>query len=117
MTRATNQPASRRRKKKVLQRAKGFRQGKSKQFKRAKEFTERALTYAFGGRKRKKRDFRDLWIARISAACKNNGISYSSFMANFKKQQNQLNRKMLAEIAYKNPEQFTQIVKEITSSQ
>ncbi|MCL5408535.1 MAG: 50S ribosomal protein L20 [Candidatus Omnitrophica bacterium] len=115
MTRVTNQPASRRRKKKILQRAKGFRQGKSKQLKRAREFSERALTYAFGGRKRKKRDFRDLWIARISAACKNNGISYSSFIANLKKQENQLNRKMLADIAYSNPQQFSQIVREVIS--
>ncbi len=113
MTRVTNQPASRRRKRKILQRAKGFRQGKSKQFKRAKEFSERALAYAFMGRKRKKRDYRDLWIVRISAACRINGISYSSFMTEFKKHGNKLNRKMLADIAYKNPDQFTQIVKSL----
>lgn len=113
MPRATNQPAARRRKRKVLQRAKGYRQGKSKQFKRAKEFTERGLTHAFAGRKKKKRDYRSLWITRISAACKSNGVSYSKFISDLQKTGSTLNRKMLAYIAFKNPEQFTQIVRDL----
>ncbi|MCM8771536.1 MAG: 50S ribosomal protein L20 [Candidatus Omnitrophica bacterium] len=113
MPRTKNAPASRKRRKKVLKRAKGYRQGRSKLFKRAKEFSEKGLTYAFMHRRKKKRDFRRLWINRISAACKMNGISYSKFIAGIKKIGLNLNRKTLAEIAFNHPERFTELVCEV----
>ena len=113
MPRAKNSPSSRKRRKKVLGRAKGYRQGRSKLYKRAKEFSEKGLDYAYRDRRRRKRDFRRLWIKRISAACKLNGISYSKFMSGLKKAEIELNRKVLAEIAYSQPDVFSQIVEKI----
>jgi large subunit ribosomal protein L20 len=113
MPRTKNAPSSRKRRKKVLKRAKGYRQGRSKLFKRAKEFSEKGLTYAFRDRRKKKRDFRRLWISRISAACKKNGISYSKFMDGLKKVNAKLNRKTLAEIAFNHPENFSILVKKV----
>ncbi len=113
MPRAKNSPFSRKRRKKVLERAKGYRQGRSKLYKRAKEFSEKGLDYAYRDRRRKKRDFRRLWIKRISAACKLNGISYSKFMNGLKKAEIELDRKVLAEIAYSQPDVFSQIVEKI----
>jgi len=114
MPRTKNAPASRRRRKKVLERAKGFRQGRSKLYKRAREFGEKALTYAYRDRRRKKRDFRRLWITRISSACKLNNISYSKFIYGLKKADIKLNRKSLAEIAFSQPDMFSSLVKKIT---
>ncbi|MCM8815424.1 MAG: 50S ribosomal protein L20 [Candidatus Omnitrophica bacterium] len=113
MPRATNKPAGRHRRKKILKLAKGYRQGRSRQYKRAKEFAERGLTYAYRDRKQKKRDFRSLWIVRISAACKTAGISYNRFIHGLNELGISLNRKMLAEMAYNRPEQFNQIVRQI----
>ncbi len=113
MPRATNKPAGRERKKKILKLAKGYRQGRSKQYKRAKEFAERGLTYSYRDRRQKKRDFRSLWVVRISAACKANGLSYSTFMHGLDSLGINLNRKMLADIAYKDPEQFNQLVEKV----
>ncbi len=113
MPRATNKPAGRHRKKKILKLAKGYRQGRSKQFKRAKEFAERGLTYAYRDRRQKKRDLRSLWIVRISAACRTGGISYSNFIHGLHSLGINLNRKMLAEMAYNRPEEFNQIIKQI----
>ena len=113
MPRAKNSPSSRKRRKKVLGRAKGYRQGRSKLYKRAKEFSEKGLDYAYRDRRRRKRDFRRLWIKRISAACKLNGISYSKFMNGLKKAEIELDRKVLAEIAYSQPDVFSQIVEKI----
>lgn len=113
MPRATNAPAGRRRRKKVLVRAKGFRQGKSKQYRRAREFGERALTYAFRDRRNKKRDFRRLWITRISAACAENQISYHEFIHAWNKSGLLLNRKSLSEIAFHQPDVFAEIVKKL----
>lgn len=113
MPRATNAPASRQRRKKVLKRAKGYRQGRSKLFKRAKEFSEKGLTYAYRDRRTKKRNFRALWITRISAACQSNGISYSKFINGLKKANINLNRKTLADIAFNNPEAFSDIVNKV----
>ncbi|MCX8083008.1 MAG: 50S ribosomal protein L20 [bacterium] len=113
MPRATNAPASRQRRKKVLKRAKGYRQGRSKLYRRAREFSEKGLTYAYRDRRTKKRNFRALWIARISAACKNNGISYSRFIAGLKKADINLNRKSLADIAFHNPSVFSDLVQKI----
>lgn len=113
MPRATNSPASRQRRKKVLKRAKGYRQGRSKLYRRAKEFSEKGLTYAYRDRRAKKRNFRALWITRISAACKNNEISYSRFIAGLKKADINLNRKTLADIAFNNPDAFTDLVQKV----
>ncbi|HOJ30793.1 MAG TPA: 50S ribosomal protein L20 [bacterium] len=113
MPRATNKPAGRHRKKKILKLAKGYRQGRSKQYKRAKEFAERGLTYAYRDRRQRKRDFRSLWIVRISAACKAGGISYSTFIHGLNCLGIDINRKVLAEMAYENPEQFNQILQRV----
>jgi len=113
MPRATNKPAGRHRKKKIFKLAKGYRQGRSRQYKRAKEFAERGLVYAYRDRRQKKRDLRGLWIVRISAACKAGGISYSRFIHGLNTLGINLNRKILAEMAYYNPEQFNQILEKV----
>ena len=113
MPRTKNSPASRQRRKKVLQRAKGYRQGRSKLYRRAKEFTEKGLTYAYRDRRNKKRVFRNLWITRISAGCKANGISYSRFICGLKKEKIELDRKTLADIAFRQPERFSDLVSQI----
>ena len=113
MARVTNAPASRKRRKKVLERAKGYRQARSKLYKRAKEFVEKGLTYAYRDRRRKKRDFRSLWITRISAACKANGISYSRFIYGLKKAGINLNRKSLSDLAFNHPDAFSEIVEKV----
>ena len=96
--------------KKVLKLAKGYYGGKSKLFKTANESVVRALRNAYVGRKNKKRDFRKLWIARINAATRTNGISYSKFMNGIKKAGIEINRKMLSEIAINDPAAFSQLV-------
>ena len=90
---------TRKRRKKVLKLAKGYYGAKSKQFRTANEAVMKSLVYAYIGRKLKKRDFRSLWITRISAAAKANGMNYSTFMHGLKVAGIDLNRKMLAEIA------------------
>jgi large subunit ribosomal protein L20 len=105
--RGTHRVASRR---KVLQRAKGFFLTKSKLHRAAQEAVEKALKYAYVGRKLKKRDFRQLWIIRIGAACKANGMSYSKFMGGLKKAGIGLNRKMLADIALNDEAGFTALI-------
>lgn len=105
--RGTHRVASRR---KVLQRAKGFFLTKSKLHRAAQEAVEKALRYAYVGRRLKKRDFRQLWIIRISAACKANGLSYSKFMGGLKKAGIGLNRKMLSEIAISDESGFQTLV-------
>ena len=94
----------------VLKLAKGYRGARSKQYRVAKQSVMRALTSAYAGRKQKKREFRQLWITRISAACKLNGINYSQFMNGCKKAGITLNRKMLSEIAITDAAGFTAIV-------
>ena len=113
MPRTKNSVASRKRRKKTLERAKGYRQTRSKSYKRAREFSEKGLTYAYNDRKKKKRNFRRLWIKRISAACQMCGISYSKFMNGIKKGGINLNRKSLAEIAFYHPDEFSSIVEKI----
>ncbi|MDU4447711.1 MAG: 50S ribosomal protein L20, partial [Anaerococcus vaginalis] len=95
---------------KVLKQAKGYYGSKSLLFKTANQAVMKSLQYAFIGRKRRKRDFRKLWIARINAAARANGTSYSKLMGNLKKANIDINRKMLAEIAVSNPEEFTKLV-------
>ena len=100
----------RRRHKKILKLARGFYSGRHKHFRKAKEQLERSLYYAFRDRKQKKREFRKLWIVRINAACRLNGISYSRFINGLLKANIQLDRKILANIAMNEPETFKQIV-------
>lgn len=101
----------RRRHKKILKMAKGFYSGRRKHFRKAREQVERSLVYAFRDRKQKKRDFRKLWIVRINAACRLNGISYSRFINALKKANIDLDRKILADLAMNEPEVFSEIVK------
>jgi large subunit ribosomal protein L20 len=100
----------RRRHKKVLKLARGFFSGRRKHFRKAKEQLERSLYYAFRDRKQRKREFRKLWIVRINAACRLNGISYSRFINGLLKANIELDRKILANIAMNEPETFKQIV-------
>ncbi len=110
MARVKGALATRKRRKKVLKLAKGYWGAKSKHFKMAKEAVMKSGNYAYIGRKQRKRDFRRLWITRISAGCKANGINYSTFMNGLKKADIALNRKMLSEIAITDPEAFTALV-------
>ena len=99
MARVTGGMTTRRRHKKILKLAKGYRGGKSKLFRVANQAVMKSLVYAYAGRKKKKRDFRRLWITRISAAAKMNGMNYSTFMYGLKKSGINMNGKMLAETA------------------
>jgi large subunit ribosomal protein L20 len=100
----------RRRHKKILKLAKGFYSGRRKHFRKAKEQIERSLVYAFRDRRQKKRDFRRLFIIRINAGCRLNGINYSRFINGLKKANIELDRKILADLAMNNPETFAKIV-------
>ncbi|HXE97337.1 MAG TPA: 50S ribosomal protein L20 [Dongiaceae bacterium] len=100
---------ARRRRNKVLKLAKGYRGARSKLFRSATEAVDRALNYAFRDRRVKKRDFRSLWIVRINAASRINGLSYSKFIFGLKKANVQIDRKVLADIAVTDPNGFTQI--------
>ncbi|MCK9265366.1 50S ribosomal protein L20 [bacterium] len=117
MPKTRNAPASRQRRKKVLERAKGYRQGRSKLYRKAREFVEKGMTYAYRDRRSKKRVFRKLWITRISAACKLNDISYSVFMNALKKNNININRKMLADIAFNEPGKFSELVDKVKGEQ
>ena len=105
--RSTNRRDSRR---KTLDLAKGYFLTKSKLYRAAQEAVEKALGYAYVGRRRKKREFRRLFILRINAGCRNNGISYSKFIGGLKRAGIDLNRKMLADIAANEPVSFTSLV-------
>ena len=106
MARIKGAMMTRKRRKKVLKLAKGYYGAKSKHFKMAKQQVMKSGNYAFAGRRMKKRDFRRLWITRISAGCKANGMNYSTFMNGLKKAGITLNRKMLSEIAISDKEAF-----------
>ncbi len=110
MARVKGALATRKRRKKVLKLAKGYFGAKSKLFKTAKEAVMKSGNYAYIGRRLKKRDFRRLWITRISAAAKMNGMNYSSFMNGLNKAGVQINRKMLSEIAVNDPAGFAKLV-------
>ncbi len=97
----------RRRHKKVLKLARGFYSARHKHFRKAKEQLERSLVYAFRDRKQKKREFRKLWIIRINAACRLNGMSYSVFMNGLKRANIELDRKILADFAMNDAAAFT----------
>ena len=107
MARVKGAMMTRKRRKKVLKLAKGYFGGKSRLFRTAKQAVMKSGQYAYVGRKQKKRDFRRLWITRISAACKMNGMNYSTFINGLKKAEIDLNRKMLAELAVADPAAFT----------
>ena len=110
MARGKGALSTRKRHKKILKLAKGYRGAKSKLFRTANEAVMKSLVYSYVGRKHKKRDFRKLWIARINAAARMNGMSYSMFMNGLKKANIQMNRKMLSEIAIADPKAFTALV-------
>lgn len=110
MARVKGAMMTRKRRNKTLKLAKGYWGAKSKHFKMAKQAVMKSGNYAYVGRKQKKRDFRKLWITRISAAAKMNGMNYSTFMNGVKKAGITLNRKMLSEIAINDPAGFTAIV-------
>jgi large subunit ribosomal protein L20 len=97
--------------KKLLSRAKGFYQTKSKLYRSAKESVDTALKYAFVGRRRKKRDFRRLWVMRINAAAREHGLTYGQFIAGLKAAGNTLDRKSLADLAVSSPASFAQLAK------
>ena len=110
MARVKGAMSTKKRHKKILKLAKGYRGAKSKLYRVANQAVMKSLSYAYVGRKLKKRDFRSLWITRISAACKMNDINYSRFMNGLKKANIEINRKMLSEIAINDPAAFTQLV-------
>jgi large subunit ribosomal protein L20 len=112
MARVKGAMMSRKRRNKTLKMAKGYYGSKSKLFKTAKEAVMKSGQYAYIGRKQKKRDFRRLWISRISAGCKANGMNYSTFMNGLKKAGIDLNRKMLSEIAISDPAAFTALTEQ-----
>ncbi|HJA58870.1 MAG TPA: 50S ribosomal protein L20 [Firmicutes bacterium] len=116
MARVKGALSTRKRRKKILKAAKGYWGAKSKHFRMAKQAVLKSGNYAYIGRKQKKRDFRSLWITRISAACKLNGINYSRFMYGLKKSGIELNRKMLSELAISDPDAFSSLVETAKSA-
>ncbi|MDE7221459.1 MAG: 50S ribosomal protein L20 [Oscillospiraceae bacterium] len=110
MARVKGAMMTRKRRNKILKMAKGYWGAKSKHFKMANQQVMKSLTYAYTGRRLKKRDFRRLWITRISAACKMNGMNYSTFMHGLKTAGVAIDRKMLAELAVNNEGAFKQLV-------
>ncbi|KPL19924.1 MAG: 50S ribosomal protein L20 [candidate division Zixibacteria bacterium SM23_81] len=111
MPRVKSAVASRERRKRVLKAAKGYRGGRSKLYRTARESVNRALLYAYRGRKLRKRDMRRLWIARINAAARLNGLSYSKFIKGLKGAGITLDRKILAELAVKDASVFAEIAR------
>ena len=111
MARATNSPASRKRRKKVLKYAKGYFGNKSKLFRYAKEAVQHAWQYAYIARKKKKSDRRGLWIVRLNAACRGAGISYSRFIEGLKAAKIELDRKVLSDLAIRDEVAFNALVK------
>ena len=110
MARVKGAMMTRKRRNKILKLAKGYWGAKSKHYRTANQAVMKSLTYAYPGRKLKKRNFRQLWITRINAACKMNGMNYSTFMNGLKRAGITINRKMLAEIAVNDKAAFTQLV-------
>lgn len=109
MPRTKNTVAGRERRKKVLKRAKGFRGGRRTLYRTARETVDRALVYAYRDRKQKKRHFRTLWISRINAAARINGLSYSRFINGLKRAEVDIDRKMLAEMAVNDSDGFRKL--------
>ncbi len=109
MPRATNNPAAKQRRKRILKRAKGFFGGKKNQIREGRHAAERAMAYAYRDRRTRKRDFRRLWITRINAAARLNGLSYSHFINGLKKAQIDIDRKMLADLAVYDEQGFAKL--------
>ena len=109
MPRTKNSAASRERRRKYLKRAKGFYGGRSKLYRTARESVERALQFSYRDRRTRKRDFRKLWITRINAAARLNGLSYNRFINGLKKAEVDVNRKLLAEMAVNDQDGFKQL--------
>jgi len=116
MPRATNAPASRERRKRVLDKAKGFRGRRSKLFRYAKNAIMKAEYWSYRDRKTRKRNFRRLWIERINAACRANGITYSRFMEGLTATDNQLDRKVLSDMAITDEPAFLLILKKAVAA-
>jgi large subunit ribosomal protein L20 len=116
MPRVRCAPASRARRNKIMKAAKGYVGGRSRTLKQAKETLERALCYAYRDRRTKKRDFRRLWITRINAGSRMNGLPYNRFMEGLKKADVTLDRKILADLAVTDPAGFTAIVQQARSA-
>lgn len=112
MSRSTVSVASRRRRKKVLKQARGYFGARSRLFRTAREAVNRAQAYAYRDRRRRKRDFRRLWISRINAAARINGVSYSQLIHGLDKADIAVNRKMLADLAVRDPGAFTAVVEQ-----
>jgi large subunit ribosomal protein L20 len=110
MARTKHSVARKKRKKKILSMAKGYRGARSRSFRSANEQVMHSLQYAYRDRRARKRDFRRLWIARINAASRQNGLSYSRFIRGLKLADVEVNRKMLAEMAVSDPASFTELV-------
>ena len=115
MSRVKRGNVARKRRNKILRLAKGFRGGNGSLFRTANQRVMKALCNAYRDRKRRKRDFRRLWIARINAASRINGISYSKFIGSLKKEEIRINRKMLAQLAVADPGTFKKVVTEVQS--
>ncbi len=116
MPRATNAPATKARRNKVLKKASGYFGNKSRLFRYAKDAVDRAEKFAYRDRRKKKGEYRKLWIVRINAACRNNGVSYSRFMAGLKASGIEMNRKVLSEMAIHDPESFKALVEKSTAA-
>ncbi len=110
MARVKRGVTAKRRHKKVLKQAKGYFGAKSKLYRIANEAVMKSLSYAYAGRKQRKRQFRKLWISRINAAARANGMNYSTFINGLKKANIEINRKMLSEMAINDPEGFAKLV-------
>ena len=110
MPRARNVPATRKRRKKVLKKAKGYFGNKSRLFRYAKDAVDRAEAYAYVHRRKRKTEFRQLWIVRINAACRLEGIRYGEFMHGLNKAGIELNRKVISELAIHEPDSFKELV-------
>lgn len=113
MPRSVNAVASRARRKKIIKQAKGYFGRRKNVWTVAKNAVEKAMLYAYRGRKEKKRNFRALWITRINAGCREHGMSYSQFMGALKKNNIELNRKVLADLAMNHPEAFKAVVEQV----
>lgn len=113
MPRSTNSVASRARRKKIMKQAKGYYGTRKNVWTSAKNAVEKAMLYSYRDRKNKKRNFRSLWIVRINAAARINGMSYSQFMGKMKQSDVELNRKVLADLAVNNPDAFKAVVDQV----
>ena len=116
MSRAKNSVSARKRKSKILKRASGFRGGRSKLIRTAKEAVDKALKHSYRDRRARKRDFRRLWIIRINAAARENGMSYGKLMGLLNKAGIQLDRKVLADMAVHDPSAFAEVVNQAQSA-